>query len=745
MNFQKFKEKTINFFKTKKNFWAPFLIFFVVVFTIVFVIGSSFNSQKNKSWELTVAYSQSSKKIVLDNLKVINRKTIVDERQAMYSPYKLELLNEKGNVIFQEKVNITEQILYDFFINSTESADLTPRSLKSVIYIPYQNEAVKIVIFKENSKVLEINLPKNVSYNLIKEAEAQTQSVMCGPLQVVFINNNYTNVDKFRSDVAYLKNLYNSTPPYNTSSSIFDFKEIDNPQNFGCETSGIEFCMNNRYSQIQSVGLNQFPQAQKFILLVDNSNAASVDKGLAGAASGVGGNVIIFTNYIYQGNSGGIAFVAAAHELEGHAVGWLYDRYVYIDASYGQIGQGEPATNCSANPSGESFWSKAGSSSVFKGCGNVNQYAPSDPKACVISNPKLIAGGPSNSAMSAAGCTNVNQFDPVEQYWIKNNILPYYQPCVGSTPVPTQSPNLPTSTPIVYTPSPTAQAISHEITGIAYVDANSNFKYDIGEKGYQGLKVTISGPVSINTVTDTAGGYSFKNIPVGNYSISAFSDRLSFTQTNLPPITQNVTLMQVNFPIPPLLTTTPTPNAVSTPTPSPANTPVSNPGSPQNLKAHSYCGGHGENTNNVSFTDFSWDNVPGAQQYIVFYSKGVNYGPYPITTNNLTTPLHKCDSTYKPPLCINNQCQTDPKQTNTGYGCGFTPGTVSWKVATADSNGNVTSSFSESEFEAIDCSSNSTPTPTPQGQATTYTCVFDPSCASGKTSMQICPLICTPN
>lgn len=435
MNFQKFREKTVNFLKTKKNLLIILLIFVILSLSAaVFIIGNNSNPLQDKSWELNLIFNKNTQKLSLEKLRIIDRKTIVDERQALYSPYKLEVLNNQGNVIFQKKINITEQILYGIFLNATGSAMSSPTELKSVIFIPYNTEAAKINILRQNSTVLQINLPKNISYSFVKRAEATTvPSVSCGPIQVVFINNNYTNTTQFKNDVSYLKNLYNNTPPYNVNPSIFDFQEIDNLQNFGCEASGIMNCINNKHIEIETTGLNDFPNAQKFIVLVDNPNALNVDQGYAGVVNGIGGNIAIFTNYVYRG----ISFAAATHEFEGHAVGWLLDRYVATDINYSKIEQGDLVSNCSTNSQGEPFWPGAGSTGVFRGCGNINQYAPSDPNECITTNPQLISGGPTNTVMSATGCTVNDKFDQVEGYWIKNNILPNYKPCPGYSPTPT--------------------------------------------------------------------------------------------------------------------------------------------------------------------------------------------------------------------------------------------------------------------------------------------------------------------
>lgn len=465
MNIREIKVKIVNLFR-KKTFILTglFLIIVFLLSTALLIINSNKSSQQlDKTWQIEVTYNSNAKKLSLDKLTVINRKTVPDERNALYSPFKLQVLGKNGNVIFQKKVNVTEQILYDLFINAPDSNLSMPTDLKSVIFVPFQADAAKIIILRNSDTVLQINLPKLTSLGFIKSAQAAQQSVSCGPITTVFINDNYTNTDRFKSDVSYLENVYNTIPPYNINPSVFDFKEVDFPQSFGCATLGITSCINNLQGAIKNAGLRYFPNAQKFIVLVDNSNALIIDGGIAGLVNGMGGDVIIYTNYVYPGPTGGKAFASAAHELEGHAVGYLWDRYVSSDPKYSTITSGDQPSNCSTNPQGESFWARAGSTGVFQGCSNQGQYAPY-PLTCQSNTKALISGGTNDTIMSAIGCAP-DQFDQVEQAWIVNNILSYYKPCSGTplatiTPLPAVNP-LPTPVPTTsVTPVPTPVIIT---------------------------------------------------------------------------------------------------------------------------------------------------------------------------------------------------------------------------------------------------------------------------------------------
>jgi hypothetical protein len=438
MNFQEVKTKFISLFGKKFFLLVGFLVL-ILLTSAIFLISKNSKAipAPDKTWEINLSYKSDSQKLSLDKLTIVNRRTVPDERNAMFSAYELQVLGKNGNVVFQEKVNITEKILYDIFLNASGSALPVSADLKSVIFVPYQADGVKIVILKNNNAVLQINLPKTIVSSLIQSAQADQSSVSCGPLSTVFINDNFTNTDEFKSDVSTLENLYNSTPPYNITPSIFNFQEVDAPQNFGCASKGIYFCMTNLIGAIKSSALRYFPNAQKFIVLVDNPNALAVDGETAGLASGIGGDVVIYTNYAYAnaGPLSGVPFAAAAHEFEGHAVGYLWDRYVSIpgDPSWSEIPPGGVMSNCSTNPQGETFWPGAGSKGVSQGCANPNQYAPF-PLDCPagLNNTSISSGGTKNSIMSAIGCSP-NEFDPVETAWITNNILPNYKTCPTGT------------------------------------------------------------------------------------------------------------------------------------------------------------------------------------------------------------------------------------------------------------------------------------------------------------------------
>ncbi len=56
--------------------------------------------------------------------------------------------------------------------------------------------------------------------------------------------------------------------------------------------------------------------------------------------------------------------------------------------------------------------------------------------------------------------------------------------------------------------------------GVVFNDTNANGVRDAGEPGLAGWKVSVSGPASRSTVTDTTGAYSFTGLPPGTYAVS---------------------------------------------------------------------------------------------------------------------------------------------------------------------------------------------------------------------------------
>lgn len=416
------------------------------------------NLAVSKTWELRLSFNNRTGTLSFSKLRLLDQTIRPDPRVAEDSLYTLYLLDGKSAILSKQKINITEQLLVDYLPGATPSAEL-PAELQSIVYIPYVPAATGMRIVNNNSNTLLLDIkipPQKTSFvipdspalslsNVIRTAHAQTSG---HPLQIVFISDGFTDMNQFHQLVSQIEAKYNSTEPYASANpSIFDFKILDNTQPLGC-TQGLFSCLNSsNLSNISQIGYNHYPNAGKFIVLVNNPNAARTDGGTLGATSGIGGNIAIVVNR--PDFSTATILDDATHELLGHAIGELYDRYVSTDPSYDFL-QANMKSNCTDNSNGEAFWRDAGiTSGASRGCMNQTRYAPVAP-TCPGGGP-YISGGTPNSVMSLVGCATSSGFDPVEQWWIKNHIIPRYQQAAAASPTPT-----PVSSVTGSFPSPTS-------------------------------------------------------------------------------------------------------------------------------------------------------------------------------------------------------------------------------------------------------------------------------------------------
>ncbi len=412
------------------------------------------NQPTSKTWELTVSYDPNIKQLTATDLQLLDQTIRPDPRTAEDSSYALYVLNKDNQILYKQKVLITENLIFDTTSDSGVIVNQPPL-LNSIIFVPHFITATNIKITKLNELVLDYQIPpqktaemnlNNMQKILIPEVQAQfnpppSTGPTTGPtpqkLQVVFISDGFTNMNTYHQAVDQIKNAFNSTQPYASANPpIFEFHTVDNQQTLGC-TQGIVNCANNP-SRIYLAAMNAYPNLSKIIVIVNNPSAASVDGPLYGLTNDVGGNLAIFTNR--NDVASGEFTKTAVHEFLGHAVGELYDRYVFNDPQYQLIKAGLKS-NCTDNPQGEAFWRQAGVTGAYRGCGNNNNYAPAPPDCTGQPNPQspLINGGNRQSIMSASGCGG-NVFDAVEQYWIRTHIIPRYQVAITASPLPSTFP-----------------------------------------------------------------------------------------------------------------------------------------------------------------------------------------------------------------------------------------------------------------------------------------------------------------
>ncbi len=514
----------INLSLLKKVTILLFLLFITVLFGSSVFISSSKQkiineeqSQTLKTWEITLSYNTKINKLTSKKTELLNKKVEQDFRSAEYSNNELVMYDSRGNSIYSTKINISRELLYvlaDEPPSSGSALPTQPESLDTIIYVPYYKAGVKIVIKENGESILEIPISQKVSLNFFKidQANAQTTS-SCKPLTVVFISDNYQNFDDFHRDVDAFKQVYETTEPFASNTSIFDFKVLDNSQSLGCQ-NGILTCIKN--PKIKQLVAQSYSNFSKIVVVANAPRANPNDGGALGVANGIGGDLAVFPNN--YGNVTGETKIVAGHEFLGHLVGLLYDRYVSANTGYGNIQNGIKS-NCTNNSSGESWWQQVGGISIYKGCGNINNYAPTQ-ATCGTKNPaKLVSAGTPTSMMSAVGCGG-NKFDPVEQSWIKTNVMSKYTSCAGGsqpTAVPSPSSGGSTSGPVPTVPLNLKLPV---IKGTVYVDNNSNSQPDQGE-GFQGGVISLSGPYNVSTTSDANGSFIFEQISTGAYKISA--------------------------------------------------------------------------------------------------------------------------------------------------------------------------------------------------------------------------------
>lgn len=404
-------------------------------------------TQSSKTWEIILAYNTKKKTLSLEKVTLLSKSIRPDyNRGSPLSPYKLTVSDSNNNVLYQTRVHVTEQLLYSILPGSVGKGGRIPPSpslLKTTLFIPYIPGNTGIQISKNNVVVLTISLPKQISLRIGTKAYAQEPGGSCEPLKVAFLGDGYTDENEYRKDVSFIQNGFKEVEPFKSvSGNLFSFFRIDSSELLGCASS-LQKC---DLQKVEEIGHRMLPDASKFIVLVNNPNAEAVDGDTVGFANGLGGDIAVVVNRfrVHDETKGSILLrQVAIHEFLGHAVGFLYDRYVSKDETSGSLVAGVQS-NCSDKAEGEAFWKMAGTQGGFKGCMNNNFFAPAKP-TCPETE-KFLSTGVPTSIMSTLGCSVGYTFDATEQYWITKEILPRLRSCPLS-PTPEITPGGLTPTP----------------------------------------------------------------------------------------------------------------------------------------------------------------------------------------------------------------------------------------------------------------------------------------------------------
>lgn len=404
------------------------------------------SSPEDKVWKLTFIYDENKQQVLLKNANIDNG--VAFPLRSSPSPYKLSVYGEGNKILYQTSIHIAQMILYQQSDLSEVKAVSQQGSsaIETVVVVPYFDNAVNIIVTKQDEKILEFVPPTDTAFFSVPQVYAAEE--VCPLLTLLFISEGYNNFSPFHAKVEEIKTALLAAEPYTTAKNIFSFKSIGNSDQLGCSASGAltPECITREDTQKKLLSLAyasypDLPQDSDHLKIVILSNSAPSTDGIAGAANGLGGNITLVQTRLNP-------VKVAVHELGGHAIGYLYDRYIYPDDSdqtkiENAVKNGAPKSNCTTNPDGEDFWKttrSGNSANAFPGCSSKNLYS-SSARTCAYPN-----DGTPDSIMSTVNCGS-NQFDAVEQYWIKTKILPLYTSC-AQTPSP--SPLL--------TPAPTASS-----------------------------------------------------------------------------------------------------------------------------------------------------------------------------------------------------------------------------------------------------------------------------------------------
>ncbi len=455
------QDKKTAIFGTKKFIFSVLFITIFAIASFIFLVSSKkqsmispsanpYPAKSFKMWEITFVYD--TEKQTLSVKSAIIKTGTATASNLGLSPYKLLVFNKNNNVIFNTDIHITEGILYDIDgpPNATSSPIIvpsTPKTFENVVYIPLFQSAKKIEVTKNGIKILEFTLPKVTGFNLINQTFAVNGPACTTNLKIVFISDGYNSESQFYSDAQEVVKKYISLSPYSEKPDIFDFKMVYNTIPLGCAKNGVLYteCLSSLQTIImeKNIIFGKYPELQgidgdhlKFIVLADAQPELFGGLLYMGAMEGVGGVYGVF-----ETRDRDKLPTVASHEVLGHAVGYLYDRYVYSSGPNSQERSVFPESNCSRSQQGASFWQSINGGGAYQGCTSEYLFGPY-PRDCGT-------GGTRESIMSLVSCGS-SEFDPVEQAWIRTNVISKYQSCSGSSPsasFPPTSTSIPTLVP----------------------------------------------------------------------------------------------------------------------------------------------------------------------------------------------------------------------------------------------------------------------------------------------------------
>lgn len=457
-----------SFFTKVKTFWqvrkGP-LIFLLLLLLFLPLIYSgvikNYDEKKNpvsasqlvKTWDVQLIWNKSSQTLQLDTIAI--RDGVAVASPFTDSPYVAQVLDANGKALFQTHFDIGGDFVNDigaYSDNEIRSIPVPPpiENVDILFGLPYIAEAKEIVIFKDTTVLLQITPPK-LQTSILPYAYAEV-SATCRQPAIVFVGIGYSDENAFGRDADFVKDTVFSAPPiaahrekFNTTRRMY----LAPSDTLGCiqdnqlQTNCIR--LGAKRDAIMKRLFDKYPDLPhnsamtKFALLV-NTPVQSRDGYYESGLSEIGGYLSVMSMQLEPAKK----TINVLHEIGGHQIGKLHDRYVTDGADSQQEGRLDAITtypsNCSINPEGEEDWKKAREVSgeeknAYLGCGALSNvaYAPAR-RTC--ENPLW---GNKDTVMSLMNCA-VSRFDKVEQWWLENKVLSRYTACGAGSPAPTNTP-----------------------------------------------------------------------------------------------------------------------------------------------------------------------------------------------------------------------------------------------------------------------------------------------------------------
>lgn len=528
----------------RKYIFIGIILLFIIALLSFLIIGTSkktqnkiVNSRISKVWHVTFSYDTQNGQVKVR--KVVVGKGVAVKTPFTFSPYVLKIKNSLQQSLFETNVTITEGMVYNTYINPSASGSAKidspslPPTIETRITVPYFDSASSIELFRDKIKILEFRPVKSTSFKVVKEANAAPFSEACGPVNIVFLSEGYQDMNKYRTDVQKVKQVLLSTEPYASNPTALDLSRIiENPSSnpLGCIQGGRLYtqCVvdpNTVNQKVVPLIFEKFPELidnADYLKIIVLANAPAELKGesykILGVVSGIGGFMSTFTTLPDQFVTESIIQNTEIHEIGGHAIGRLFDRYVYNSSNSNltatQISNtrqsiiSEPS-NCSPNPLGEPFWTTIGISQGYQKCHLEDMYAP-EPQACRDQFGNMTDRGNPNSVMSGGECGK-NLFDRTEQAFIRTQIIPRYLKQCSLQPSNTPSPVSQESTPTL------PQARSFKIKGTVILRSPAGNESSCPANT---MRIDLDGPTTKTIIIPSDGTFDFSNLISGTYTVT---------------------------------------------------------------------------------------------------------------------------------------------------------------------------------------------------------------------------------